>query len=128
MFSRIAQILCVFATLFGSAAASAQSAQLVMFEREDCPWCGVWHREIGIGYPHSDEGLRAPLRRVDLNRAWPADLPKLGIRYTPTFVLLACGREVGRITGYPGADFFYPYLDQLLTQLAEGEQATAGCS
>ena len=36
---------------------------------------------------------------------------------TPTFVLVERGREVGRITGYPGADFFWGLLDGLLKKL-----------
>jgi len=92
--------------------------QLLMFERDDCPWCRVWHREIGAGYAKSEEGLKAPLRRIDLSRAWPADLPRLSIRYTPTFVLLGCTGEVGRLVGYPGADFFYPRLAQLIADRA----------
>src|SRR3546814_17347707 len=80
----------------------------------------AWHREIGPGYPLSDEGRLASLRRVDLDKAWPAGLPKAGgVIYTPTFLLVACGREIGRITGYPGADFFYPQLDPLLEQLGQ---------
>ena len=37
-------------------------------------------------------------------------------RYTPTFVLLVDGREVGRIKGYPGEDFFYGLLQRLITR------------
>ncbi|WP_341704903.1 hypothetical protein [Ferrovibrio sp.] len=102
---------------------------LVMAERADCQWCRAWHAEIGPGYPLSDEGRLAPLRRVDLDQPWPAGLPKpAGLIYTPTFVLLACGREVGRITGYPGADFFYPYMARLLDQLQAAERAAVSCS
>ena len=100
--------------------AHAQSTQLVMLERDDCPWCRAWHRGIGPGYPHSDEGKRAPLRRIDLARDWPADLPRLATYYTPTFVVLACNREIGRLIGYRGADFFYPALAQLLAPLENG--------
>lgn len=126
MFLRIAQFLCVLVFSLGSvAAASAQSAQLVMLERDDCSWCRAWHREIGPGYPHSDEGQQAPLRRVDLAAAWPNDLPHLAAYYTPTFVILACNREIGRLVGYQGADFFYPALARLLGPLENG---TAACS
>lgn len=115
MFFRFAHILCVFGLLLGGAEACAQQLQLVMLEREDCPWCRAWHREIGPAYPLTTEGRQAPLRRVDLARSWPADLPKLAAYYTPTFVLLACGQEVGRLVGYQGEHFFYPALGQLLS-------------
>lgn len=104
------------------------AAQLVMIERDDCPWCQAWWREIGPGYALSDEGKQAPLRRVQLGEK-PADLlPLAGVHYTPTFILLACRREIGRITGYPGADFFYPLLGKLLAQLAAEKPPTDSCS
>jgi len=85
-----------------------------MVERDDCPWCRAWHREIGPGYPNSPEGKTAPLRRVTLGSP-QGDLPKFrGVVYTPTFLLVACGREVGRLVGYAGADFFYPLLQAQL--------------
>ncbi len=101
--------------------------ELVMFEREDCAWCQAWHREIGPGYGKSAEGELAPLRRVDLDRPWPTDLPKLGIRFTPTFVLMLCGRESGRLIGYPGADFFYPKVESLLTESQEKGKTPGNC-
>lgn len=126
MFYRFAQFLCVFAAILGMGAlAQAQSMQLVMLEREDCPWCRAWHREIGPGYPHSDEGKLAPLRRVDLAEPWPADLPRMAAYYTPTFIVTACNREIARLVGYQGADFFYPSLGQLLVSL---EKEAAACS
>lgn len=88
---------------------------LLMLERDDCPWCRAWHREIGPGYAHSEEGRKAPLRRVDLGGPWPGDLPRLSHYYTPTFVLLACGQEAGRLVGYQGEHFFYPAVAQLLS-------------
>lgn len=135
MVFRIAQSVCVFAlALFLAAgrpvlAAETAAPQLVMAERADCPWCLAWHREIGPGYPLSDEGKRVPLRRVDLDKPWPAGVPKAsGVIYTPTFLLVACGREIGRITGYPGADFFYPKLDHLLEQLGQAEKPDGSCT
>ncbi len=110
-----------------TASPRAQTVELVMFEREDCAWCRSWHREIGPGYGKSTEGQMAPLRRVDLDRPWPADLPKLGIRYTPTFVLMLCGQESGRLIGYPGADFFYPKVEALLSESLERRKMPGNC-
>ncbi|NIA69735.1 transcriptional regulator [Pelagibius litoralis] len=94
------------------------AAELVMFEEDGCPWCAVWNREIAPIYPKTAEGQRAPLRRVDLHGTWPADLPELkAVRYTPTFVLIEGGREIGRIQGYPGEDFFWGLLAGLIEQM-----------
>ncbi len=104
--------------LTAAAVSPALAAELVMFEAEDCVWCKAWHREIGESYALTTEGRAAPLRRVDLDRARPRDLRHIRkIIYTPTFVLLDEGREVGRITGYPGEDFFWPILDELLERM-----------
>ena len=37
-----------------------------MFEQAGCAWCAAFDREIAPIYAKTDEGLRAPLRRVDI--------------------------------------------------------------
>ncbi len=108
-------------------AARAWAAQLVMFESAYCEWCERWHEEIGPIYPRTPEARIAPLRRVDVDGPRPPDLAFVkGIRYTPTFVLVENGREIGRITGYPGEDFFWPLLAELLARLPpHGEEVAA---
>jgi hypothetical protein len=102
----------------------ALSAELIMLEEPGCGWCRLWLNEIGPGYPKTDEGRYAPLRR--LRRA---DLPVAGVTLrspvvsTPTFVLVENKREVGRITGYPGADFFYGLLGELLVRSPDWKRA-----
>ena len=96
---------------------AAQAAELVMFTDPGCPWCAAFEREIGPVYPKTEEGRRAPLRRVDI-RDRPPELAWIeGVRMTPTFVLVEGDREVGRITGYPGPDFFFGLLGNLLAKL-----------
>ena len=118
--------------LFGAAAMTVQAtgvhaAELIMFESKICEWCDAWHAEIGPIYPKTDEGKRAPLRLVDLHESRPVDLADIeGVRFTPTFVLLSDqGQEVGRINGYPGEDFFWGLLGELIAKLpAEPEPVT----
>ena len=111
-----------------STAAAAQAVELIMFEETGCPWCRRWDAEVGVGYPHSSEGRRAPLRRLQIGSPLPAGIELARpVRASPTFVLVKGGREVGRITGYPGADFFWPMLDDLLRKLdASGAGAPRG--
>ncbi|MEZ5840514.1 MAG: transcriptional regulator [Hyphomicrobiales bacterium] len=99
-----------------AALAPAAAAELVMFETPSCPWCKLWHKEIGPAYPRTDEGRLAPLRRVNIDRKIPADLKHIrGVNMTPTFVLVDDEkRELGRLRGYPGADFFWPMLDDIM--------------
>lgn len=99
------------------AAGALQAAELVMVEEAGCPWCARWDEEIGVIYDKTEEGRRAPLRRVDIH-ALPDDL-RLASRpqFTPTFVLVEDGVEIGRIEGHPGEDFFWPLLSRLLESL-----------
>jgi hypothetical protein len=96
------------------------AAELLMFEEKWCHWCATWNEEIGVIYDKTDEGQRAPLRRVDIHGTFPAGLTLVSRpQYTPTFVLIEDGREVGRIEGYPGEDFFWGLLSRLLDRLPE---------
>ncbi len=110
------RILILLAVL--AAALPAAAAELVMFEREGCPYCARWNREIAPIYPKTAEGRRAPLRRVDIAHPRPADLAGIAnIVYTPTFVLLEDGKEIGRIVGYGGDEIFWSLLSELFAKL-----------
>jgi len=86
---------------------------LLMAEEQGCHWCEKWNDEIARIYPKTAEGRTAPLRRYDLHHEKP-DVIFLGpVHYTPTFILVRDGREIGRIEGYPGADFFWGLLAML---------------
>jgi thioredoxin-related protein len=85
-----------------------------MVEELGCVYCARWHAEVGPAYANSVEGRFAPLRRVRIGAAEIGHLQ--GLRYTPTFVLVEGAREIGRITGYPGADFFWGLLAELLAK------------
>lgn len=105
--------------------APAKAAELVMFETAGCPWCVLWKRDIAPKYPKTDEGKAAPLRLVEMRAPRPADLAGIApVKAAPTFVLVHDGREVGRIIGFPGEDFFWPMLAQLLEKVPrEGDKA-----
>lgn len=97
--------------------ARAESAVLVMLKKQFCEWCAKWDEDIATIYPKTWEGRAAPLRRVDIHDDRPQDLTNVQYsRFTPTFILLVDGQEVGRITGYAGEDFFWGQLDELLSK------------
>lgn len=100
------------------------TAKLLMFEEPACEWCDRWLEEVGVVYHKTPEGRRAPLKRVMLYAKLPAEVRlKAPVTYTPTFVLLEGGQEVGRITGYPGEDFFWGYLGGLIAKLRNRQQS-----
>jgi hypothetical protein len=102
---------------------SSAATELLMFRRDGCPWCLAWTRELGPIYPKTDAGRRAPLRMVDIKRDRPDIALKTPIIYTPTFVLAEQGREVGRIEGYGGDQFFWGQLENLMQQLPPGSSS-----
>lgn len=107
-----ALVLALFVT-----AGAANTAELVMYRRAGCPYCAAWDQAIGPIYPKTEIGQRLPLRHVDLERKEQRPLALASpIRFTPTFVLADSGREIGRIEGYPGEDFFWGLLERLMLQ------------
>lgn len=87
---------------------------LLMAEEHGCYWCQKWTEEIGHIYPKTAEGRAAPLRRFDLHSETPDVTFERRVHYTPTFILVTDGKEIGRIEGHPGADFFWGLLTRLL--------------
>lgn len=101
-----------------------QAAELVMYERPGCPWCVRWHKEVGSIYPKTPEGERAPLKALMLDRqSQSAYRLKEPVFYTPTFVLVEKGEEIGRITGYMGDDAFWSLMKMLAGKLDSVDQA-----
>ena len=88
--------------------------RLVMVDDVGCIYCRKWDAEVGPIYEQSRAGRVAPLarrpkRHVDL-------APYEPLAYTPTFVLVRDGIEVGRIVGYAGADFFWAEFERLIAR------------
>jgi len=96
----------------------AIGAELVMFESEGCEWCEIWDEEVGVIYAKTDEAKVAPLRRMDIDDPRKGSLSKIRpVMYTPTFVMMEAGEEIGRIMGYPGEDNFWWMLGELVAKV-----------
>jgi len=94
------------------------AAELLMVESASCEWCEMWHNEIGIIYSKTPEGKYAPLKRIDIADFSSGSMVKIRLpNFTPTFVILKDGREVARIIGYPGEDFFWQRLQAALKKI-----------
>lgn len=95
----------------------AAAAELVMVDREGCAYCRAWKQQIGPAYPHTDLGQFAPLRLHNVRDGAIADVTLARpVTFTPTFLLVQDGAELGRIEGYPGEDFFWGLLENLLRE------------
>lgn len=113
-FTHLAALVCVGLL---SASPLRADAVLIMFEEVGCAWCAEWNRAIAPIYPKSAEGRAAPLLRANIHDAPPAGILLSGrVTYTPTFVLVDKGQEIGRIEGYPGEDFFWGLLSRMLKE------------
>ena len=115
MRSSILIVLTALWSWLAAPPAQAEAAELIMVDEAGCLWCARWTEEIGPIYPKTEEGRIAPLRRIDISVRRPVGVTYAKkVIYTPTFVLLSAGQEVGRIEGYPGEDFFWGLLQKLL--------------
>ena len=104
---------------------AAQEAELIMVDRAGCPYCIAWKDQIGPAYPNTDLGKYAPLRIVNIRDGAPEGVsftrPAL---FTPTFILIREGEELGRIEGYPGEDFFWGLLEKLMRETTDFDGAS----
>lgn len=104
--------LMVFLFVLAPAVAVAET-YLLMVEEEGCIWCDRWNEEIAHIYPKTVEGKTAPLKRLELHEEEPDVTLEKQVHFTPTFILVHNGAEVGRIEGYPGEDFFWGLLTKM---------------
>lgn len=105
----------IAALLWAPTSAVSGDLKLMMAEEAGCIWCARWDREISHIYPKTEEGRTAPLMRFNIHDGTPQDvLLTSRVRFTPTFILVQEGREIGRIEGYPGEDFFWGLLAHMI--------------
>lgn len=111
-------------TMAGGAA--AQDLQLLMIEQAGCYYCRVFNRDIAPVYETSKEGQIAPLVHAQLRGPLPDGITLSSTPFvTPTFILIgADGVEIERLTGFPGEDFFWPYIGDMIAA-AQGEDQYA---
>ncbi|WP_236638334.1 hypothetical protein [Mangrovicoccus ximenensis] len=105
--------------LAASAPAPAPAAELalLMIRQDGCGYCLQWDREIGAVYPKTGEGRTAPLRETDFRGPLPEGVSlERPAAFTPTFILLADGAEIGRMEGYPGEAFFWGLLGKMIAE------------
>jgi len=120
-FVRLAVLAAVFAGVSGAARAEVR---LLMLDSVACPYCEQWTEEVGDAYHKTAEGRIAPLLRMSIYDPLPDGIVLDTVAvFTPTFVLLVDGQETGRITGYPGEDFFWWMLEVMLEKLPEQSEA-----
>jgi len=109
-------VILFIPTAIASAQENAQGLhshiKLIMFQELGCQYCERWNAEIGVIYSKTPEGQFAPLMRVFRDDSRTKHIAN--INYSPTFVIMRDDREIGRIVGYPGEEFFWAWLKEIL--------------
>jgi hypothetical protein len=113
----LVHICCGLILLLISTLSAMAETRLMMVEEDGCMWCARWNEELSEIYPKTAEGRAAPLQRMDIHAQRPDDIAfERSLHFTPTFVLVVDGAEKSRIEGYPGEDFFWGLLGQMLSR------------
>ncbi len=100
------QCLIAVIAMLGFASAAAQAMDLVMFESPTCGTCKLFKREVLPIYAGSPAGKVFPLWVAEMGGKVSFKLNQ-PVTFTPTFVWVDNGVEVGRFSGYFGkAQFF----------------------
>jgi hypothetical protein len=102
--------------------ALAQDYRLLMVEQVGCYVCTAFNRDVAPAYAASAESDFAPLVHVQLRGTLPEGVTLASEPFvTPTFILIGPdGAEIERMIGFPGEDFFWPYINQMFDR-ARGE-------
>jgi len=122
--SKLAALCIGMMTGLSANAATAGDLRLIMFEQEGCHWCEQWEADVGRAYHKTEESKIAPLTRLHLREPLPEGMELAQATVlTPTFVVLENDTEIGRITGYPGEDFFWGLLEMLFEKAESVDEA-----
>ena len=100
----------------------ANAAELLYFYSDACEYCEQWDEEVGAIYSKTEEARLLKLRPVDIHEQIPKDIDYVkGVIYTPTFVAIDGGREVGRIVGYGSDMFFWQHMEVLIGDMKKSK-------
>lgn len=106
-------LLLLTVLLMPALPASAGESALLMVQAPGCTACAKWEREVAPIYEKTEEARHFPLRRMELAAARRTPVFDLSSPpyFTPTFILVENGREVGRIIGYSNDLSFWGLFD-----------------
>lgn len=93
------------------ASAEARAMDLVMFESPSCGTCKLFKREVLPIWESTPAGKAITLWRVQMGEKVAFRL-RSPVTFTPTFVWVENGAEVGRFSGYYGKDQFFGIVNQ----------------
>jgi len=93
----------------------AYALELLMLHNKHCGYCMAFMKEVAVDYEYRD----MPLVIIDaynqpdwFKEAYAENRIK-PIRGTPTFIIWNGRKELGRLVGYSGKEWFYTNLDSM---------------
>ncbi len=93
----------------------ATTAELIVFETANCPYCRIFRRDVAPRYQRSPRAQQVPMRFINVHRT---DMTKIHLNapltIVPTVVLMENGRERTRLTGYMGPEPFFHMIAQAM--------------
>ena len=93
----------------------AYALELLMLHNKHCGYCMAFMREVAVDYEYRD----MPLVIINLYEQpkWFKEAYAEGrikpIRGTPTFIIWNGRKELARLVGYSGKEWFYTNLDSM---------------
>ncbi|MEQ1717663.1 MAG: thioredoxin fold domain-containing protein [Hyphomicrobium sp.] len=95
---------------------ASENFELVVMEAPGCTYCTLFRRDVLPSYEASPRAKDMPIRFVDVNdEAAEALGLETPVDIVPTFLVLKNHKEVGRIPGYTGPEYFFHTINYLLT-------------
>ncbi len=112
-----------------SFSASALASELLMVHHPLCPFCKAFMNDVALDYSTTKQGKALPLVILDItitkNMEWLEQEMRSGNIYrilgTPTFIIYNYGKEIGRVEGYSGKEWFYEELDKAVRESVYGK-------
>jgi thioredoxin-related protein len=96
--------------------AGAVTQEIVVFETDNCAYCGAFRDQVMPRYRQSPRSLELPIRFVDVNEADVSKMKLIApIQIVPTMVMVRGGQEVDRISGYTGPENFFILVGKMLS-------------
>lgn len=89
----------------------ARARELIAFEAKNCGPCKNFKREVLPIYAESPAGKVFPLWVVEMGSKLPFRLAE-PVTFTPTFVWVDNGVEVGRFAGYYNKEQFFSIVNK----------------
>jgi hypothetical protein len=110
-FRRPLRFLLAVVAILAAASAGAQAMDLIMFESPSCGTCKLFKREVLPIYAASPAGKVFPLWVVEMGSKLSFRINQ-PVTFTPTFVWVDNGVEVGRFSGYFGKEKFFSIVNK----------------